>query len=113
MLNTFERKYQDSYPTIAQLWQRHWQNIIPIFATQLTSEKLFTRLMSLKQPQKIGQAAFPTEDALFKILYLAIDKASQKWTMPIRAWKKALNWFAQIFGDRLLDSYTHIEQNLS
>jgi putative transposase len=27
----FEEKYQGSYPTIAQLWRRNWQNIIPIF----------------------------------------------------------------------------------
>ena len=38
-----------------------------------------------------------------KVLYLAIGKASQRWTMPIRDWRKALNWFAQLFGDRLLD----------
>jgi transposase-like protein len=34
------------------------------------------------------------------VLYLAIQKASEKWTMPIRDWKAALNRFATKFGDR-------------
>jgi transposase-like protein len=37
-----------------------------------------------------------------KIVYLAIEKASQKWTMPIRNWKAAMNRFAIEYGDRFL-----------
>lgn len=57
---------------------------------------------SLKKPLKT-RGAFPSEDALRKVLYLAIMQASKKWTMPVRDWRKALNWFAQLFGARLLD----------
>lgn len=57
---------------------------------------------SLKKPLKT-KGAFPTEDALLKVLYLAIGRAAEKWTMPIHDWRKALNWFAQLFGARLLD----------
>lgn len=108
-LETFEQRYQDSYPTIAQIWRRHWHNIIPIFdypadirKAIYTTNVIESLNYSLKKSVKI-KGAFPTEDSLFKVLYLAMDKVSQKWTMPIRDWKKALNWFAQIFGDRLLD----------
>ena len=41
---------------------------------------------------------FPTDDAIFKILYLAIQNASKKWTMPIRDWGQAINQFAIEFG---------------
>jgi transposase-like protein len=41
---------------------------------------------------------FPTDDAIFKILYLAIQNASEKWTMPIREWGQAINQFAIEFG---------------
>ncbi len=108
-LETFSEKYQSNYPTIAQLWRRHWQHIIPIFdypadirKAIYTTNVIESLNYSLKKSVKI-KGAFPTEDSLLKVLYLAIDKVSQKWTMPIRDWKKALNWFAQIFGDRLLD----------
>ncbi|MDR2731319.1 MAG: IS256 family transposase, partial [Treponema sp.] len=41
---------------------------------------------------------FPTDEAIFKIPYLAIRNASEKWTMPIRNRGQALNQFAVEFG---------------
>jgi len=91
------------------VWRRHWLNIIPIFDYPVDIRKVIytTNIIeslnySLKKPLKT-RGAFPSETALMKVLYLAICNASEKWTMPIRNWKKALNWFAQMFGDRLLD----------
>ncbi len=108
-LEVFEQTYRDSYPTIAQLWRRNWDHIIPIFdypadirRAIYTTNVIESFNYSLKKPLKT-RGAFPTEDALRKVLYLAIMQASKKWTMPIRDWKKALNWFAQLFGARLLD----------
>lgn len=94
-LAAFEEKYQNSYPTVAQLWRRNWQNIIPIFdypadirRAIYTTNVIESLNYSLKKPLKT-KGAFPTEDALLKVLYLAINKASEKWTMPIRDWRKA------------------------
>jgi transposase-like protein len=39
------------------------------------------------------------DDAIFKILYLAIRTASQKWTMPLKQWGMAINQFAMLFGN--------------
>ena len=46
---------------------------------------------------------FPTDDSAKKVIYLAIQAASKKWTMPIRNWKAALNRFMIEFEDRLTD----------
>ena len=48
---------------------------------------------SLRKVTK-NRAAFPDDEAILKIMYLAIQKASKKWTMPIRNWGLALNQFA-------------------
>jgi transposase-like protein len=45
-----------------------------------------------------NRSTFSTDDAIFKILYLAIRNASKKWTMPIKNWGQALNQFAIEFG---------------
>jgi len=45
------------------------------------------------------RSAFPTDDSILKILYLAINRVAKKWTMPIRNWKAALNQFVILFGD--------------
>lgn len=108
-LEAFEEKYKADYPTVGQIWRRNWLNIIPIFDYPADIRKVIytTNVIeslnySLKKPLKT-RGAFPTEDSLMKVLYLAISNASKKWTLPIKSWKKALNWFAQLFGDRLLN----------
>ena len=44
---------------------------------------------------------FPTDDAVKKVVWLAIQAASQKWTMPLRDWRMAMSRFIIEFGDRL------------
>lgn len=46
---------------------------------------------------------FPTDDSVFKVIWLAIKDASKKWTMPIQNRKPAMNRFMIDFGDRLDD----------
>ena len=47
-----------------------------------------------------NRSTFSTDDAIFKILYLAIRNANKKWTMPIREWWQALNQIAIEFGKK-------------
>jgi putative transposase len=46
---------------------------------------------------------FPHDDSAKKVIYLAIEQAAKKWTMPIRNWKTALNRFMIEFEDCLKD----------
>jgi putative transposase len=46
--------------------------------------------------------SFPTDDAVFKSAFLAIQETTKKWTMPIRDWGTILNQFMIIFEDRLI-----------
>ena len=47
-----------------------------------------------------NRGAFPTDEAIIKILYLALRNVSKRWTMPIKNWKAALNMFAVKFEER-------------
>lgn len=44
---------------------------------------------------------FPNDEVALKVVYLAIDAASKKWTMPIRNWRLALNRFSIEFSGRI------------
>jgi putative transposase len=44
---------------------------------------------------------YPNAESALKWVYLAIQEASKKWTMPIRGWKAAWNHFAILFEGRL------------
>ncbi|MGC8605739.1 MAG: IS256 family transposase, partial [Desulfomonilaceae bacterium] len=47
------------------------------------------------------RGCFPNDEAMFKLLYLALRNATTKWIMPIKDWKMALNKFSIIFEVRL------------
>ncbi len=47
------------------------------------------------------RGALPSDESLFKLLYLALRIITRKWTMPVPHWRAALNQFAIIFEDRL------------
>lgn len=55
---------------------------------------------SLRKATK-NRSAFPDDDSVYKIMYLAIGEASQKWTQPIRNWGLSINQFSIVFGDRV------------
>ena len=44
------------------------------------------------------------DDSLFKILYLIVMDAAEKWTMPIQSWGIILNQLQVYFGERI-DAY--------
>lgn len=44
---------------------------------------------------------FPTDESVKKVMWLAIQSASQKWTMPLQDWRIAMSRFIIEFGDRL------------
>ena len=47
------------------------------------------------------RGAFPTPESVKKVLYLAIDRISKRWSLPIRDWVAALNHFSIVFEDRI------------
>ena len=57
--------------------------------------------MSLRKVSKT-RASFPSDAAVRKLFYLALNNLSKKWTMPSREWKAALYRFTIEFEDRLL-----------
>jgi len=56
--------------------------------------------MSLRKVTK-NRAAFPSDEAVLKLFYLALANISKKWPMPLQNWKAALNRFTLLFEDRM------------
>jgi transposase-like protein len=49
------------------------------------------------------KGAFPNENSLLKLLYMGIQNASQKWTMPLQNWNLTLFQLSIYFDGRLDD----------
>lgn len=56
--------------------------------------------MSLRRITK-NRGSFPSDEALLKLFYLALNNTSKKWTIPIRDWKAALNRITIQFEERM------------
>lgn len=106
-LAAFEEKWGKAYPPIVQSWQRNWARIIPFFDYPpeirriiYTTNAIESVNMSLRKITK-NRGAFPSDEALIKLFYLALMNISKKWSMPLRDWKAALNRFSIQFEDRM------------
>lgn len=106
-LEAFAEKWDSRYPVISRSWRANWPKISPMFrftedirTAVYTTNVIESLNYSLRKITKT-RAAFPTEEAAIKLLWLGLQNASKKWTMPIRNWGLAMNQFAIIFGDRL------------
>jgi len=48
-----------------------------------------------------NRGPFPSEEALLKLFYLALNNIEKKWAMPAQIWKPVLNLFTIQFGQRM------------
>ncbi len=106
-LEAFAVKWDASHPSIAKSWRNNWERIIPLFSYPseirkaiYTTNAIESLNMSLRKVTK-NRGHFPNDDAMFKLVYLAMKNIAKKWTMPIKNWKSALNQFTILFEERM------------
>jgi len=108
-LDRFAECWDDKYPLISKSWRRHWENLNTLFNYPPDIRKAIYTTNAIESLNSVIRKAtkkrklFPTDDSAKKVIYLAIQQASKKWTMPIRNWKAALNRFMIEFEGRLTD----------
>jgi transposase-like protein len=101
----FGENRNGKYPVIFQSRAAHWEDLSEFFKyppeirraiyTASAAESLNYHLRKVTK----NRLAFVNDEAIFKILYLAIRDASEKWTMLIQQRGMALNQFAILFGN--------------
>lgn len=96
-----------TYPTISATWRRDWDRLTVFFdyppeirKVIYTTNAIESLNFSLRKVLK-SRGAFPTDESILKVLYLGMQRIAKKWTMPIPDWKRALNQFAILLGDRV------------
>jgi len=106
-LDEFADKWNSTYPIIVKSWRANWVRIIPMFSFApeirkaiYTTNTIESLNMTLRKIIK-NRSLFPSDEAIFKLMYLALKNISKKWTMPIHNWSAAMNQFAIIFENRL------------
>lgn len=105
-----ESDWGKKFPTVAAMWQRQWEQVIPFFAYPpevrriiYTTNAIESMHMQLRKIVK-NRGHFPSDDAASKLLYLALRNIEKDWKMPPIIWKQAANQFAIMFGERFTNA---------
>lgn len=106
-LDSFAEKWDAKYPMISRSWRTKWPEIIPflkfpevIRKAVYTTNAIESLNYSIRKVTKNRQS-FPTTDSAMKLIFMALQNISKRWTMPLRDWGSAVNQFVIIYGERV------------
>jgi len=106
-LEYFEEKWGKQYPQIAKSWYNNWDNLMVFLQYPEAIRKIIYTTNSIEslnnQLRKVtkNKRVFPSDESVFKTLYLTIDYITRKWSLPIRDWNEAMAHFLIKFEDRI------------
>ena len=106
-LDELDDRWGQKYPIVIKSWRNKWDNLSVYFKYPEEIRRVIYTTNSIeavhRQFRKLTKTkgGFPNENSLLKLLYLGIQNASKKWTMPIRNWNLALSQLAIFFEGRL------------
>ena len=108
-LDTFSEHWDKKYPTISQSWRANWANLSTYFKFPQELRRLIYTTNAIegfnRQLRKVTKAksVFPTDESLFKMLYLAMMDITKKWTGRRQDWSMIHAQLAIYFEDRMPD----------
>lgn len=106
-LDDFAHAWDAKYPAISRAWRADWAHLTVFFdyppeirKVIYTTNAIESLNHSLRKIVKT-RGAFPDDEAVMKLLYLALQNVARRWTMPVRDWASAWNQFAIRFAERM------------
>jgi putative transposase len=106
-LERFAEIWDVKYPMISKAWRHHWDTLNTLFAYPPEIRKVIYTTNAIESLNSVIRTAtrkhkiFAHDDSALKVVYLAVQAASKKWTLPIQNWRMAMNRFMIDFEDRL------------
>jgi transposase-like protein len=106
-LETLALKWESLYPVVIASWRNNWDKLSTYFAYTPPIRKIIYTTNTVegfhRQIRKVTKTkgAFPTDDALIKLVYLATKRITRKWTSPIQNWGLTVQQLAIKFEGRI------------
>ncbi len=103
----FEQVWGSKYRHAVQSWHRNWDELTAFFEFPVEIRKIiYTTNIIENLNGKIrkytkSKLSFPTDDAVRKSVWLALQEIEKKWTTPIHNWGVIMNQFLAIFENRI------------
>lgn len=109
-LDELETVWGKKYPSSVASWRNNWPQLSTYFKYPVEIRKIIYTTNAIenfnRQLRKVTKAKtiFPTDDSLFKSLYLAMCDITEKWTGAGWNWGQTLDQLCIYFGDRISPS---------
>lgn len=106
-LLNLEEIWGKKYPIVIRSWNENWDELTTYFQYDTNIRKLIYTTNPVegfhRQVRKVTKTkgAFPTDMALLKLIYLATENISKKWTHPLQNWGLTIQQLCIKFGDRM------------
>lgn len=106
MLDEFKAKYEKEHKKIVRKAEDFMKYLEPLFELPeeirkciYTSNAVESVNSALRKVTR-GKGAFPSENSVYKVLYLRLKELKEKWSKPIPNWKKIQPQLVELFGER-------------
>lgn len=106
-LAKLDETWGKKYPVVLKSWQTNWEKLTTYFAYEQQIRKLIYTTNAVegfhRQVRKVTKTkgVFPNDMALLKLIYLATEHISKKWTMPLANWAITAQQLHIRFGERM------------
>jgi transposase-like protein len=106
-LINLEEKWGSKYPVVIKSWNTNWDKLSAYFQYDEQIRRLIYTTNPVegfhRQVRKVTKTkgAFPSDMALLKLIYLATENISKKWTQPLQNWGITAQQLRIKFGDRM------------
>lgn len=106
-LDDFAEIWDKKYPKISKSWRENWANLSTYFKFPEELRRLIYTTNAIegfnRQLRKVtkSKAVFPTDDSLFKMLYLAMLDITKKWTGRRHDWAQIYPQLALYYSGRI------------
>jgi transposase-like protein len=106
-LEQLDIQWGAKYGYAIKSWRDNWEELTAFLAFPLEIRKIiYTTNIIENLNGKIrkytkNKMSYPTDEAVMKSVFLAVQEITKKWTMPIRDWGMILNQFMIMFENRL------------
>ncbi|MFH2142453.1 MAG: IS256 family transposase [Bacteroidota bacterium] len=106
-LDAFEKNWGKKYQYSVRSWRNNWESLGTLYKYPHEIRKLIYTTNPIENFNRIvrkstkNRGSFPTDDSLFKLLYLVVLDSSKKWTVSMHGWTGIINQLNVYFGDRV------------
>jgi transposase-like protein len=109
-LEALAQRWGSRYPLMIKSWRTNWAALATFFVYPPEIRRMIYTTNAVealhRQLRKVtkSKAVFPNPESLRKMLFLAAEYISKKWTVTVQNWPIIFQHLALIFGDRLTRS---------